>query len=728
MKALIKTALAVAEHYPVFPTTKRKLPCWSNKELGCKKGEGGFKIATQDPVRVIELFSHKNAETISVPMGPISGLLAIDPDLYKGQHVVDWHEKNRHWLEKTLCHSSQSGGLHYFFEWTDKVRFPATLAEGVDIKGHGGYVVFPPSGGYKVKKKLKVQPFPIPELQAAMIAKGGTGNVVQMDSYNSETDADLINKIEKATELYPALRSLAFRMPGRRQPDGTYLNETEMINILENIMDTSVGASRGDPRHDDWVDRRGKIPELVKTAMEKERGGARLSDAEISAISQGESFMKAQEMIAASSRPIGPQRESSKKDIENRIAEMRTADVINMDEHRDTKTSNDFVKLNAKDLRSAKLPPIKWLIPSMIAEGGTVSLAGMSNVGKTRYMAALVMALAVGDTTRLGLPQCTGKVSTLYIANEEHVEDMCRRFKAVTLQHDDKKSADIIVRGKMSGTFRLVAMNETGAVEIDEKNVAILVNEIRENKCGVLAMDPYVTLSDGGADENSASSASMITKAFLLIISLTGCAIIYPHHTPKDRGKDNDWVRGDASAWRGSGAIYSALDCGFTLANWMPRNKDQKKAWKAQYLSAKLSRFIVLDTGKIREGEAISEVIMELVPQDMDEGEGDPIGVVRLSSEADAANALLEGTVDTMANGELARAMINTMGEGVHKNMTQAHRFMQGHELWPDTSKTEGKQKLLDMFGEKYTVDSGSVHVLCDAKGKWRIVIEDFDD
>jgi hypothetical protein len=725
MKAIVKVALFVAKSYPVFPTTKKKMPCWSNRELGCAKGEGGFKIATQDKDEIVRLFSHPNAETVSVPMGPMSGLLAIDPDLYKGQHVVDWHSENLHWLEKTLCHETQNGGRHYFFEWTDKVRFPATLAEGVDVKGHGGYVVFPPSGGYTVLKKLPVKPFPLDVLQAAMIAKGGTGNVVHLSSYNQATDADLIANIQAATELYPALRSLAYRMPGRRQDDGTYLTEKEMISILENLMDTSVGASTGHARHDDWVDRRNKIPELVTTAMEKEKQGVGLTDAEIDAISQGESFIKAQEMIAASSRPIGPQRQSSKKDIEIRIAEMRTASMKNLVVS-DTETTGDFVKLNAKELRDVVLPPIKYIIPQMLSEGGTCSIAGMSNVGKTRYMAALVMALAVGDTARLGLPQCARKISTLYVANEEHLEDMARRFKAVTLQHDDKKSADIIVRGKKAGTFRIVAVNETGQPEIDEKNVAVLVDEIRKSKAEVLALDPYVTLAEGG-DENSATTASMVTRAFLLVIAMTDCAIIYPHHTPKDRSRDADAFRGSADAWRGSGAIYSSLDYGFTLCNYFPRNKDQRKAWKAQYLSANLSRFIVLDCGKIREGQAIHEKIMELVPQEMDKGEGEPIGVINVIDEATAMNALLEGSIDTIINDELSYAMVNTLGVGTHKNMAECDRLMHGHQAWPNTNKVEGKQKLLEMFGDKYNVENGSVHVLCDAKGKWRIVIEEKD-
>ena len=151
-------------------------------------------------------------------MGPMSGLLAIDPALYKGQHVVDWHAENLHWLEKTLCHTTKRGGRHYIFQWTDKVRFPATLADGVDVKGHGGYVVWPGSGGYSVHKKLSVKPFPLDVLQAAMIAKGGSGNVLQMDSFNSATNCSA--NVEKDSQC------LAFKWWGFSViiPDGRTLS------------------------------------------------------------------------------------------------------------------------------------------------------------------------------------------------------------------------------------------------------------------------------------------------------------------------------------------------------------------------------------------------------------------------------------------------------------------------------------------------------------------------
>jgi hypothetical protein len=729
MKAIVKAALRVAEHYPVFPTND-KVPCWSNADLGVGRGEGGYKIASQNHDRVVELFKHSRALEIAVPMGAMSGLIAVDVDSYKNTPgITEWVEANREVLYATRSHSTRSGGTHFIFLHPgDDVRFPSTLREGVDLKAGGtGYICWPCTRGYHVLHDNPIQPFPMELLRAAMIAKGGTGSMSSsLGSFNSATDDELIKQIEEATEIYPALRSLAWRMPGRRRANGTYMTETEMVNVLELVMDTSVAADEGHPRHDDWLDRRGKIPELVSTAKEKEEGGVGLTDAEIAAVSRGESFMQTtQEIIAASSRPIGPQRQPTTADVEKRIEEMRASRNSTPKSGRiDTNDASDFVSLNVGGLRESRLPAIEYVIPQMLSVGGVCSLAGVSNVGKTRYMAALVVALAVGDTARLRLPQCTGRHSTLYVANEEHLADMARRFKAVALQHGDENSANIVVRGKAAGTFRLVVPNEAGKPEIDLDAIAVLADEIREEGVTVLALDPYVTLSSGG-DENSADTASIVNSAFLMLIKMTGVSVIFPHHTPKDRSRDPDAFRGSADAWRGSGAIYSGLDYGFTLCNWYPRNKDQRKAWKAQYLSANLSRFVVLDCGKIREGEAPPEIIMELVPQDMDEGEGEAIGVVRVIDEATAMNTLLDGTIDVMINNELALSMINTIGEGTHTNMTRLHGMMKGHHLWPDSSKLEGKQRLLDMFGEVYRTTSGSVHVLRDAKGKWRVIIEE---
>ena len=713
MRPIVKAALAVAKLYPVFPTTQDKLPALSNeaasKLLGrtIAKGEGGFKLATQDPVIIRKLFSIPQAATVSVPMGPMSGLLCIDPDLYKGDHVVEWHEKNRHWLEQTLCHQSQRGGLHYIFKWTDEIKFPATLAEGVDVKGHGGYIVFPPSGGYTVLQGRPIIDVPIEAVKEAMIAKGGTGNVTMLSSFNDATDDELVERIQDASDLYPALRTLSYRLPSRRQENGMRYTRDEMVNTLTVLMDTSVAADMGHPRYEDWADRREKISHLVDTAIEKEEYVIPpISEDIVDKVMGMKEFINTQALIAASSRPIGPQRETSASDIDRKITEMGTKDKKQDDKPK----PDEFGKLNVKPLRAEIIPPIEWIVEGMIPEKGIVSLAGMSNVGKTRWLASLVVGLAVGDTARMGLPQCSGQVRTLWCANEEHLADIARRCKAVALQNDDKNSADIWVRGKDEGMFRLVASNEAGNLELDEDNIARLVAWIRDNEIQFLIFDPYVTLSDGGGDENSATSAAMLTKAFLLITSMTGCAILHAHHTPKGgRQEDKDWVRGDSSAWRGSGAIYSALDCGFTLANWMPNNKEKRREWKSKALEEKLSRWVVLDTGKIREGEPLDPVVYELVGQEMDEGEGRAIGVCHLSSADNAENSLVFTNNDAAGASLLGAELIKKVGYGRHTNMAEIARLMKGDPMIPDLSKAPGKEKMHGLFKETIACEGGYV-------------------
>ena len=723
MKPIVKAALAVAKKYPVFPTIK-KMPCWSNSELGVGKGEGGYKIATQDPVRIQKLFSHLRAAEVAVPMGKSSGLMCIDVDVYKDPKLNDWVEENYIFFKDTLCHRTRSGGLHFIFKHPgDTIKFPATLRAGVDIKAVGtGYICFPPTEGYTVFHNQKPQDFPMDLLKEAMIAKGGTGSTKLGSAYNDATDEELMERIQDASDLYPALRSLSYRLPSRRMENGYRMTEAEMVTVLENLMDTSVAADPAHSRYNDWVDRREKIPHLVETSMEKERGGVVLTDEDIEMMTQGKAFIETQRMIASASRPIGPQLELTTEQIEKRITEMGTEDK----RKQGSSNTDAPVKLDVKGLRKRTIKPLEWIIENMIPVQSTNSLAGQSNVGKTRFVASLVTGLAVGDTARMGLPQCNGPISTLWIANEEALLDISRRVKAVALQHDDKDSADIFVRGKDKGMLRLVGINEAGQPEQIEGAVASLVKWIREAGVKLLILDPYNTLSDG--DENSAASTGLTTKAMLKVIEMTGCAVIHCHHTPKDRSKDVDWVRGDQTAWRGSSQIYSSLDCGYTLSNWMPKNAEARKAWKKAYLEEDLSKWVVLDVGKIREGEGFPPVVYQLVGQEMDEGEGRDIGVCRLATQAEAENALLHSNADKMEASMLGTDLIDKLGYGKHTSMTAIAKAMGDHTLLPNITKADGKQKMFKMFEETVACENGYVTMIDTStkeKQTWALILQE---
>jgi|TARA_Y100000310_G_C20704273_1_gene833455 hypothetical protein len=715
---IIKAALAVAKHYPVFPTYNKK-PSWSNADLGVARGQGGYKIATQDPMKIKSLFAHQRAKEIAVPMGERTGMLCIDVDIYKNPALQDFIDA---WpqLSKTKCHKTRSGGLHFFFRHPGAdIKFPSTLQPGVDVKSSGtGYVCWPGTDGYEVIRKGPLAMFPLAMLEEAMKEKGGTGNIT--GSYNSESDQALIDRIVAGTDFYPALRTLSYRLPTRPQR----FTEAQQIEILNGIMASSLAADGDHPRYFDWYDRVEKIPELVRSANEKH--DEPLLPEEIllqGAKDQEKAFISEKVMIAATGRSVGPQRESTAADIEQKI------------KAGPSQPASSFTQFTAQSLNKTTIKPVEWIVPGMLPKQSTVSLAGTSNVGKTRWLAGYVMSLAVGDVGRMGLPPHQGKTreahSTLWIANEEKVDDIARRLKAAARQHSVNTSAPIAVRGKDDGMLRLVALNEIGQPEIDEANVALIVSEARQLHASVIVFDPYVTLSDA-IDENSAASASVLTKAFIMIASLTGAAVLHAHHTPKGSHSDPpDWYRADPGGWRGSGAIYSALDCAFTLSHWLPGDQNSRKAWRKNTIKHKLTRWIILDSAKIREGIAIDSVVYELVPQKMAKGEGDPIGVCRLATEHEAENALLDLAVDSLSAAAIGEALGRHLGVGRHESMSQVAKLMEGREFWPHpkTLKPAHKQELAEMFAEPVATDHYRVWIDVDDRetttGKYAINIEE---
>jgi RecA-family ATPase len=284
------------------------------------------------------------------------------------------------------------------------------------------------------------------------------------------------------------------------------------------------------------------------------------------------------DLTGMNQRPIGPQPDPSPEKIEALVAEQQQSSKS------PTASSTPYTSMGVNGLLKSRIAPLEWLIPGMIPKGSTVSLGGTSNVGKTRWLASLCVLLATGKTEMMGLPVVEVPARILWVANEERVDDIRRRCKAVALQHGLKGGLNWVVRGKDEGMLQLVSLNENGQPELNAEAIATLVAEIRKAGADAFVMDPYVTISNA-VDENSAVSATMITKGLNIVTQMTGAVAIHAHHTPKSRNDDGDWYRGSSDAWRGSGAIFSALDCAFTLSHFIPLTKDQRKAWKALTLS-----------------------------------------------------------------------------------------------------------------------------------------------
>ena len=107
--------------------------------------EHGFQDATTDPARIAEWWQKWRNANIGVPTGALTGLLVVDVDPRNGgddslEELLVKHGS----FPETPKQVTGGGGRHFLFGY-DGGRVPKNLADGIDLKGDGGYIVVAPS-------------------------------------------------------------------------------------------------------------------------------------------------------------------------------------------------------------------------------------------------------------------------------------------------------------------------------------------------------------------------------------------------------------------------------------------------------------------------------------------------------------------------------------------------------------------------------------------------------
>jgi hypothetical protein len=152
---MLDAALAYAAHaFPIFPLSKRTkgpIPKADRDAQGNKIAKtGGFYKATTDPVIIHQWWYH-NEHLIGMPMGPASGVFAIDIDTAEdhADGVAEWEKITAEYGEiGTREHLTATGGRHLILKYDDDQAIGCSrglLPDGIDVKGRGGYIVMPPS-------------------------------------------------------------------------------------------------------------------------------------------------------------------------------------------------------------------------------------------------------------------------------------------------------------------------------------------------------------------------------------------------------------------------------------------------------------------------------------------------------------------------------------------------------------------------------------------------------
>jgi len=141
-------ALKLARSTPVFPCGADKRPLIAT----------GFKAASSDPDQAHEWWTQWPDALIGVPTGV--KFVVVDADL-QHEDAQQWVDQNRHRIPLTRTHRTQSGGLHWLFAPTDKVKCTTSrLGPHIDTRGEGGYIIWWPGCGLEVLHGDVLAPIP----------------------------------------------------------------------------------------------------------------------------------------------------------------------------------------------------------------------------------------------------------------------------------------------------------------------------------------------------------------------------------------------------------------------------------------------------------------------------------------------------------------------------------------------------------------------------------------
>lgn len=149
-KTTMDMVLQVAEVYPVFPCRpKEEVVNGEPKTAKSPLVAGGFKAAKDKPAAVSHWWHQWPDALVGVPTGRRSGIIAVDID----PAGLAWYEAHKNKFPPTQINRTHRG-MHLLFHdpLTDDVNSNQnTIADGIDVRGDGGYVIWWPAHGFPVE-------------------------------------------------------------------------------------------------------------------------------------------------------------------------------------------------------------------------------------------------------------------------------------------------------------------------------------------------------------------------------------------------------------------------------------------------------------------------------------------------------------------------------------------------------------------------------------------------
>ncbi|SIN99083.1 AAA family ATPase [Vannielia litorea] len=487
--------------FPCDPATKRPLVRWRDK-------------ATDDPVKVARWWSKWPDAMPGLPTGEANGLSVVDLDVGKGKDgLAAARAIGITPGDADLVVRTGGGGLHLFFEHVEGVTNSAS-AEGLDVRGEGGYVIAPGavsrSGEYRCERGslgaarlLGLSPFPSALRRRARPADEPSAPAGGHDIAELRDALRFIPNNGSYDEWVSTLMALHHGSAG--SPDGLAL---------------ALGWSAGHPGFSHAEVREkwrsfGKADGLLVTAdslfAEAKRHGWQGVDAD--------DFDDLPDEVEAPSDEI--------------------AALLDMTPEKPA-AKDGLTFLSPADCAASN--PRPYVIKGLIAKRDVGCIVGAPGVGKSVLAPALGYAVAQGREAHGRRTKAGG---VFYVAAEDE-HGMRGRVTALKAEHGDAPNFTLV--GGVSDLLNPEAGAKWAA------QVRTLAKAVKEKRPTLIVIDT-LAMAFPGLEENSAEGMGRVV-AVARALTKWGAAVILVHHDTKD---------GQQGLPRGHSLLNGALDVSIHL-------------------------------------------------------------------------------------------------------------------------------------------------------------------
>lgn len=535
-EALGRAAYAAWGQYgvPVFP-------CDDSKQPLCKWQQA----ASTDEEAITQMFASRGAKArlVGAVMGKQSGLFALDFDFYKGPEAQEFLDilLMSGCLPPTRVHQTMSGGLHYIYEVAEGDAFPHNSLpyKNVEIRGEGGYIIVPPSHGYKVQLEGIVT---APDALLRRLARAEK-------QFASLSVTGLTEMILSGASFHEALTSLAAKLHARGD------TPAKVMEALNAALMGSVASNPMHERHERWKrvmeGKDGELARLNTSAFRK--FNPRRNQMEVEAVApQMQEARKKRDITIGGFFAMPPAEGSSEEggtftseslDPEPATASGLIQQAANPDEFPFERSYN-AAQVEEQDNK-------RFVIYPLVMESDVVVLSAEPKAGKTLTAMTLCLHAAAGipfgDTlTPMNAQGEADKVPVIYFALEGQGA-IRKRIKAWL--HDQKTAHG---RTLTMDDLRIYVVERPVNLTSDEAKQE-LVDKLmlaqaffRRRGWGDIGITVFDTLTKAmpGKDQNSVEDTSAVFNTIdMMRDAKLNCAVMFIHHNNKQskspRGSSN---------------------------------------------------------------------------------------------------------------------------------------------------------------------------------------------